>query len=532
MTIKKVLALWDDIEPPKVSDEDIIQKIGSPEKVDLSKILKSKKISVREKIVYIKHKVYEVLKDFIPNTRIIYDINELHDYITKCIDNNIVGLDTETNNSIDPLTCLLMGLCLYTPGEKQVYVPVNHCDIDTDERLPNQLTEEQIREELLRLCNTPTVPHNGKFDYEVLHCTCDVDIRIDDDTFIAAYLINETGSHSLKDQYRMHCNPRQLPYDIEKLFGAVDYKYLPPELFGIYSAADPRETIELFFWQKEYFSKPENYQLYKLYKEVEMPLVEVTANMELNGIEFDKGYAERLRLKYEPIRDAKLNQVLKEIEEYRDVIEAWKLTEEAQYKEVKIKEDGKRVYSKSMVEQLDDPISVSSPTQLAILLYDILKLENGDMKSPRSTGVDALDYISKTYNVKFAKTLLEYREFDKLITTYINKLPNDVGVDGRVHCSFNQCGTDTGRYSSSSPNLQNIPSGNRELRLLFRADTTHIKEVEKLNNIYELDKYLEIETKRGWVEATKLTVGDYLVSTQEYIQNVGIKDENTYLIYV
>lgn len=534
MTIKKVHTAWEDLDitPTKVDDEDIIRKIGSPQEVDLSKILKSKKISIKEKLVYIKHKVNVVLKDFIPNTKIIYDLDELHDYITRCINNRLLGLDTETNNSIDPLTCKLMGVCLYTPGMKQAYVPINHVDIDTDKRLPNQLTEEQVAKELSRLANTRTVYHNAKFDYEVLFCTCGVRMRIDDDTFVGSYLIKETDEHGLKPQYVKHINPRQLAYDIEKLFGAVPYKYIPPEIFGVYSAADAKETIELLLWQEKYFSQPENAQLYKLYREVEMPLVEVTANMELNGIEFDNEYANRLRVKYEPLRNNILEQALNELGAFNEVIEAWKSTPEANYKEVKVNDKGKKTYTKSKVEQIDDPISLSSPTQLAILLFDILKLENGDIKSPRSTGVDALEYIAKTYDIQFTKTLLKYREVEKLITTYINKLPNDVGVDGRVHCSFNQCGTDTGRYSSSSPNLQNIPSGNRELRLLFRASTKHTKEIEEFNNLYELDQYLEVETLRGWVDSTKLLVGDTLVSTNEVIKSISKKDENTYLIYV
>lgn len=532
MAFKKGFSMWDDaISQDKVDDEEVIRRIGSPEEVDLSKLLKSKKITIKEKLVYIKRKVYEVLKDFIPNTRIIYDINELHDYITRCINNGLIGLDTETNNSVDPLTCKLMGVCLYTPGEKQVYVPINHVDVDTDKRLPNQLTEEQVAKELARLNKTRTVYHTAKFDYEVLLCTCKVRMRIDDDTYVGAYLINETDEHGLKPQYVKHINPRQLAYDIEKLFGSIPYKYIPPEIFGIYSAADAKETIELLFWQENYFKKSENAQLYKLYREVEMPLVEVTANMELNGIEFDVEYANRLRAKYEPMRDNILEQAIEEISAYSEIIEQWKLTPEANYKEVKVDEKGKKTYTKSKVEQLDDPISLSSPTQLSILLFDILKLENGDIKQPRSTGVDALEYIAKTYDIKFTKTLLKYRELDKLISTYINKLPKNVGVDGRVHCNFNQCGTETGRYSSSNPNLQNIPSGNRELRLLFTANTKSSHEVEQQDNFYVLNKCDEVETTRGWVEVNNLLKNDILTETQEKVLNI-IEENNTYKLYV
>jgi hypothetical protein len=64
----------------------------------------------------------------------------LHDYITGAIEYGALAVDTETNNSLDPVTCRLMGLCLYYPGSKQAYIPVNHINLETAERLPNQVT--------------------------------------------------------------------------------------------------------------------------------------------------------------------------------------------------------------------------------------------------------------------------------------------------------------------------------------------------------------------------------------------------------
>lgn len=87
-----------------------------------------------------------------------------------------VAIDTETNNSLDPLTCKLMGLCLYAPGLRYSYIPVNHRDPVTKVRLSEQLTEEDIKTELQRIIDSgvKVIMHNGQFDYEVLKCTCDI----------------------------------------------------------------------------------------------------------------------------------------------------------------------------------------------------------------------------------------------------------------------------------------------------------------------------------------------------------------------
>jgi DNA polymerase I-like protein with 3'-5' exonuclease and polymerase domains len=126
---------------------------------------------------------------------------------------------------------------------------------------------------------------------------------------------------------------------------------------------------------------------------------------------------------------------------------------------------------KNSNHKLSDPINIGSSTQLAILLYDILGIEPPDKKSPRGTGVDILQKIDNP----ICKAVLEYRTVSKLITTYIDKLPNCVNPkDGRIHCNFNQYGADTGRFSSSDPNLQNIPSHNKDIRKMFKAQDGYI----------------------------------------------------------
>jgi DNA polymerase I-like protein with 3'-5' exonuclease and polymerase domains len=117
--------------------------------------------------------------------------------------------------------------------------------------------------------------------------------------------------------------------------------------------------------------------------------------------------------------------------------------------------------------KLDDPINISSPSQLATLLYDIIGVGEIDRKKPRGTGVEILEQI----DLPICKAILEYRGVEKLMSTYIDKLPDCVNPKtGKIHCQFNQNGAKTGRLSSENPNLQNIPSHNTDIRKLFVAD--------------------------------------------------------------
>ena len=109
---------------------------------------------------------------------------------------------------------------------------------------------------------------------------------------------------------------------------------------------------------------------------------------------------------------------------------------------------------------------MTSPTQLAIFFYDVLDVGVIDKKSPRGTGEEIL----KSIGLPICNLILEKRGMEKLIGTYVDKLPNCVIPEtGRLHAHFNQIGADTGRFSSSDPNLQNIPSHNKNIRMMFTA---------------------------------------------------------------
>ena len=471
------MSLWGesfDIKP-KENKEKILKKIKEPKKV-VSKTEVRQKISKIKNsdpylmIPHIQEEVYRILGKYKDNTLVIKDLKSFEDYITIAIRNGYIAVDTETNNSLDPITCKIMGLCIYTPKMKQAYIPINHID-KSGQKLVWQITESDIHNQLNRIlkCNTKVIMHNGKFDYQVIKCTCNLKLPPYWDTMIAAKILNENELRaSLKEQYIDKIDSSQEKYDIEYLFEGVQYEILDPELFALYAATDSKMTYDLYEWQLKQFLLPDNKRLFSLFLNVEMPVVEVAAEMELTGITIDTEYAQRLSQKYHKKVEEVDKQIEIELSKYDDQIKAWRLTSEANYKprSSKPNKNGEYTLQKSKNEQLQDPVAITSPTQLAILLYDILKVGEIDKKTPRGTGEDILQKI----NLPICNLILEKRGLEKLIGTYIDKLPKCINEkDNRLHAHFNQLGAGTGRFSSSDPNLQNIPSHNKEIRLLFKA---------------------------------------------------------------
>lgn len=514
----QIVSLWgDEINIPSTKEvtKKIINKINNEKTT--SQLLKSKLTPIEKKIDIIKENVYKVLGHYKDIITVIKTREELNDYISKAIEGGIISIDTETNNSVDTMTCLLMGACIYSPGLKSAYVPVNHTDLNYN-RLKNQVTEKDIKEEFERLSNTKIIFHNAKFDYKVLKNTCNVDLNPYWDTLVGARLINENESAKLKDQYRTKIDPEQEKYSINELFEGMEYCIFDPDLFAYYAATDAYITYELYKYQVEKFKEPGLEGSKWIFDNIEMPLIKVVAKMELTGIDIDQDYAKRLSAKYHKLSDDINKKLDEEVYKYKEVILKWRLTPEANYKAPNKKGDG---FNKSKAEQLEDPIKLSSPTQLAILLYDILKLPQVSKKAPRGTGVDELKSLAEKTKLPLCKMMLEYRGLDKLLNTFIDKLPNDISsVDGRVHCEFNSLGTDTGRFSSSSPNLQQLPRSDISIKPMFRATPSYEKEIEFEDSII-LNMYEEIETDNGWVKVKDLKVGDKIKDN-----NLTIKEIN------
>ena len=282
--------------------------------------------NILDNLKEIKEKVLRILGKYQRNTLTIRSEDVLHNYISVCINNGIIAIDTETNNSLDPLTCKLMGLCLYTPGYQQVYVPINHRDPISKQRLTMQLTESHVKVELQRILDSgiTIVMHNGKFDYEVLKCTCDICVKPHWDTMIAARLLNENESASLKNQYASKIDKSQESYKIDELFKKIQYADVDPEIFALYSATDAYITHKLYEYQLPLMDSEK--KIYKLFKDIEMPLVTIVAEMELCGALADLSYCQKLQEKYEAKLidiDQKLND---EILKIQPLIDTWKIS--------------------------------------------------------------------------------------------------------------------------------------------------------------------------------------------------------------
>lgn len=469
--------------------QKVLNKVKKPKKVTVvsdDKKLKSKKTSIDEKIEIIKEQVYKILGKYKNNTRVIRDYNEFKEYIDSSILNGELAVDTETNNSLNTFDCKLMGLCLYTPGKKNAYIPVNHVNRETGEKLLNQITEKQINEQLSRLNNTNLIFHNATFDIEVIKTTCDIKLKCYWDTLSGAQLLNENELKGLKNQYKLHIDPEQDKYDIEHLFNGLPYEIFDPELFALYAATDSYMTYRLYQYQKTEFEKPENKDVYNLLRTIEIPILDVIVDMELEGVAVDLEYATKMSKIYHERSDEIQAKIDTELERLKPIIDNWRQTEKANTPEkirpskpgsgLWVPDDKKfpfkdelgfyRLASKTPNQQLANPPELSSPTQMAIMLYDVLKVGVIDKKTPRGTGADILEALKD--KVHLCELLLEKREIDILINTFIDAIPTYVEKDGRVHARFNSCGTQTGRFSSNKPNLQNIPSHSKDIRLIFK----------------------------------------------------------------
>lgn len=443
--------------------------------VPIEKKLKSKAVSIEEKLELITNDVHKILGKYADEVVTIRDIVTFKQYIDHSINNGIIAIDTETGDdegygTLDTIDGHLMGLCLYTPGEKAAYIPVNHVNRISGALLKDQLTEQELGSELQRLIdnNVKCIYHNSTFDIEVIYSTCGVLLPVYWDTLAGAKLLNENELAGLKIQYKTHIDPEQDKYDIEHLFKGLPYSIFEPELFALYAATDSLITYRLYEYQLAEFAKPENEEIYnELLKTIENPILPVIVGMELRGISIDTEYAKKMSVEYHKKLDEIQGRIDEELLNLKPLVDSWKLTAEANSKSMNKAGTG---YSKSKVEQLSDPIELGSPTQMAILLYDILKVPVVDYKKPRTTDAAALKTLAEEKNVKICKLLLEKREVDILINSFIDKIPTLTKKDGKIHARFNPMGTVTGRFSSSDPNLQQIPSHDKAIRLIFKAD--------------------------------------------------------------
>lgn len=302
-----------------------------------------------------------------------------------------------------------------------------------------------------------------------------------------------------------------------------------------------------------------------LFTNIEMPIVVVTAEMELKGVSVNTKFGKKLKLKYKMLLDELSTQITEEVEKLKPKILAWRTEAGAEPQRIyapkkskktpeeiekaypnidtreKIKSGTKQIrnpqqglrfkYGKTGSQMLSDPINFASPAQLAILFYDILECPIVNKKKPRGTGKEELEaLLEERPDLEIIKLLLKRRGYVKLITTYIDVIPDLVKhwPDRRIRFHLNSAGTDTGRYSSggklkffengkpvviSGLNIQNIPSrGDKSIRMLFQGDTKY-QEITSTDSWFDLPETDEIEVlspegKLVWKFASELLVGD------------------------
>lgn len=391
----------------------------------------------------------------------IRDIDTLKMYKERVQATREYVLDMEATG-LDIFNDIIVGMCIYVEGLPSAYIPINHTDINNN-RLSNQLTEEQVLDiwrDVFTDKDIAHILHNSKFDYKVILWNWGVKIsNVFFDTLIGAFLLNEEEPHGLKPLYNKYIlKGTGDNNDFGDYFGDTPFNYIPIDVATIYGANDGIKTYKLYQFQRQFITRTSKREdmvkLAEVMFNIEMPLIPILADIELKGVEIRVDYANALA---EEMR-AELNDIVKaldiEIDNIRDEI----------------------VKSPELVRLMgkDNRLNYSSPGQLQILFYDVLKLKSGDRKNPRGTGVEILHKLQERYKLPFIDKLLRYREINKLLTTYVEKLPNVIEPKtNAVHTQFNQLGAKTGRFSSSDKisklNLQNIPSKEKRIRKIFKA---------------------------------------------------------------
>ena len=328
-------------------------------------------------------------------------------------ENNEVCLDTETTN-IDAHKAKLVGLAVAVSPHKAYYIPVEH--IMTD-KLISCLADKLI------------IAHNLKYDACVLK-NAGINLNLENafDTMLAAYLLQAgQGKLNLKELAFSHLG-MVIPELIKILSaqagakeksrkGFVDWSKVPIEALKNYACADADATLQLKQKFEQELAQSKNAKLAKLFYEMEMPLLSILMEMEKNGVLIDKKFLGSLSLQ--------LQDEIAKLE-------------------------------KEVFAGIGHEFNLNSSQQLGQVLFDELSLPVVKRtKTQRSTDESVLKKLRGLHPV--IRMILRYRELFKVKTGFVDPLPDMCDEKGRVHTTFNQQRTTTGRLSSENPNLQNIP---------------------------------------------------------------------------
>jgi len=339
------------------------------------------------------------------------------------------ALDLETT-SLSAMQARPVGFSFAVEGERAWYVPVAHDYLGA----PAQLRQDHVLERLRPVLEDPALPKFGqniKYDLLVLK-NQGAEVRgVTFDTMIASYLLDASRrGHSLDDLALEHLGHKMISYsDVtgpkgasQKTFDAVEV-----EAGSVYACEDAHATYRL---TRILEKKIQEEGFERLFHEVEVPLIEVLTQMEFNGIKVDVSFLGTLT------------------REFREKLQG---------------------LEKEIHDQAGCPFNINSPKQLGKILFEDLGLPvSKKTKTGYATDVKVLTSLSDKHPLP--RLVLEYRSLAKLLGTYVEALPRLVNPEtGRIHTSFNQSVTATGRLSSSDPNLQNIPIRTTEGRKIRQA---------------------------------------------------------------
>lgn len=445
----------------KITDAQVVNKAKSKLPILSAGNVKLKAGNLSSRITSIKamtNRYFADKKDMYLN---VMDEAILIDLIDKFIENGIGAIDTETT-SLDPITTTLAGVCLYTPGYKAAYVPVNHVSYMTGMPIKGQISAEIVKRELQRLIDAKVKidMFNSDFDYRVLKHTLGIKMFCWWDGYIAQRLLDENNkNNSLKGLWDKYVNKgKDKSHTFSELFAGIPFTMIPVDLAYLYAANDPMITYELAEFQRPFLTDTEvcrEYELQdvaKIFHELEMPLVPIVSEMEDTGVFLDLEVQQKLSEKYNKLMSEAAVEFEETLSLYESEIEEYRIKQGSSCK-------------------LPEKINPASPEQLSILLYDIMKLPPVSKKKPRGTGEEILEQFDNP----LVTALLKFRKASKLVSTYVDKFPKIINAKtGRIHARFNQLGTITGRFSSDDPNLQNIPSHAKDIRKMFKASDGYV----------------------------------------------------------
>jgi len=354
---------------------------------------------------------------------------DLNRWVEKLKQAKLFALDTETDN-LDYMAANLVGISFALENGEAAYLPLQLDYLGAPKTL-EKTTALALLKPILENPAIQKVGQNFKYDLTIF-ARNGIDVQgVAFDTMLESYVLNSTGRHNMDELAKRYLGHQTITF--EEIAGKgknqLTFNQIPLEKAAEYAAEDADVTMKLqqVLWEK--LSKEPT--LEKLFKEMELPLLGVLSRMERRGVLID---SDALFLQSNEIANR-----LSELEEQAYVLAG-------------------------------QPFNLASTKQLQEILFDKLGLPviQKTPKGAPSTNEEVLEELA--FSHELPKVLVEHRGLSKLKSTYTDKLPQMVNPQtGRVHTSYHQAVTATGRLSSSDPNLQNIPIRNEEGRRIRQA---------------------------------------------------------------